>query len=631
MKGGWRIPAVDEGRAKRVWRCLGVALAVISLGPWSAPAAPAAATRTLSLSYDFARPVVELHEGQAQVTVSGCETLARVGEPSLPFRTARILLPPGFKVEKAAVHSPQPPVVLPGTWQSERGHRLASPWRPDERPAQTVTRGPAAPPPTLSNASHPIERAQLASVQRMLGCDIALVRLFPVIYRAANGQLLFSARLNVTLTLVPSGAKPASLSLARGQASARARVAAQVDNTGLLSEYQAAQAAKGPDAPPTHDYLLVTRASLAPSFQPLVERKTRDGLSVKVETMEAITASQPGRDAPEKLRNYIRYACTNWGVEYVLLGGDVATVPCRHAYVPRRLPERDCLVPCDLYFACLDGSWNRDGDARWGELTDGEEGGDVDLLAEVAVGRAPVDTPAEAADFVEKTVRYEQQGSGNAAEALLLATFLEQGSAQGGAMFDPLLPNLAGFSLRLLDDRPLTVPQWSAPDALRELNRGPHLVLYNGHGDADSVMRLSRRNLDALTNEDLFLFYSVGCNAGQFDNDQFSPDSIGEELVKRHRCGAFAAILNSRLGWFAAEEEWKYSGEFQIKLLDQLTRQGQTGLGRVCQFAKSEMLGQVETSGAMTYRLCYYGITFFGDPHLSFKLPHAKPRREGEA
>jgi len=404
----------------------------------------------------------------------------------------------------------------------------------------------------------------------------------------------------------------------------QARVASWVDNPEMLSEYRALQTATFPPATETVDYVIVTSASLAPAFQPLVEQKERDGLSVKLETMETISASQPGRDAPEKLRNYIRHACADWGVQYVLLGGDVDVVPCRYAYIPRRLPERDCLLPCDLYYACLDGSWNRDGDARWGETTDGESGGDVDLLAEVDVGRAPVDTPDEAAAFVQKTQRYEQQGPQHPETVLLLAASLEKGAAQGGAILDSLLPALTRFSLRSLDDRPYTTPQWHASQVLRELNAGPHLVLYNGHADADSVMRLSRGDLQSITNEDAFILCSVGCNAGQFDNDSFSPDSIGEELVSRPESGAVAAVLNSRWGWYDAQQEWKYSGEFQANFVKELMRSGQPGLARACQLAKISMLGHVENRGTMTYRWCYYGLTFFGDPHLSFKLPQAK-------
>ncbi len=64
-------------------------------------------------------------------------------------------------------------------------------------------------------------------------------------------------------------------------------------------------------------------------------------------------------------------------------------------------------MPADLYFACLDGSWNSNNDCAWGEPTDGEDGGDIDLFAEVYVGRAPVADFIELRNFVNKTVQYE--------------------------------------------------------------------------------------------------------------------------------------------------------------------------------------------------------------------------------
>jgi hypothetical protein len=179
-----------------------------------------------------------------------------------------------------------------------------------------------------------------------------------------------------------------------------------------------------------------------------------------------------------------------------------------------------------------------------------------------------------------------------------------------------------------LDDLTLTTPPWKAVDAIDAMNRSPHLVLYNGHGDTDKIMRLSTGDLNALTNQDLFLAYSVGCNAGQFDNDRFSPDSIGEELVKRPRFGAFAAVFNSRAGWYEARREERYSGEFQTKFFQQLLKKGQTRLGTACQVAKHEMLGHIEASGIMPYRWCYYEIILFGDPHVSLKLPGAASQAE---
>jgi hypothetical protein len=468
----------------------------------------------------------------------------------------------------------------------------------------------------------------------MQGQTIAILRVFPIQYYPAQRRLEFSRRLRVELSLTEEiGAGTVVTPPGSRQSDG---VAAFVDNPLTLAE------APGPESAPgflpasesqRFDYLLVTKLSLLPSFQPLVTQKTADGLAVKTETMENILASQPGRDSPEKLRNYIRFAYTNWGVRYVLLGGDINTVPCRYAYVYAGLPEFDSQIPCDLYYSCLDGSWNSDGDNRWGEPTDGENGGDVDLLGEVYVGRAPVDTVAEAQTWVAKTVRYEIDGNPNAGNARFLAMYLGFYApgvhAQGGDMLDPLLPIFSRFTVDWLDDRPFTSPQWNAASALTALNRSPHFAIYNGHGDVDSIMQLYPQDLDALTNRHPFFAYSVGCNAGEFDNDPFSPDCIGEQLLTRNSRGAFAAILNSRLGWFNPQNEEQFSGEFQTRFFAHLLTLGQTNLGVAHQLSKHDLIGDVETSGVMTYRWCYYEINLLGDPHVVLKPPYSGVTPQG--
>ena len=81
----------------------------------------------------------------------------------------------------------------------------------------------------------------------------------------------------------------------------------------------------------TYDYLLVSTAALLPAFQALIERRERAGLRVKAETMEHIVTQFRGRDPAEQLRNGIRFAYTNWGIQHVLLGGDSSSVPTRLA------------------------------------------------------------------------------------------------------------------------------------------------------------------------------------------------------------------------------------------------------------------------------------------------------------
>jgi len=589
-----------------------------------------ATERLIALSCQFDSPKIEQVDGKSRVTVPGCQTQNRAGEPCLPFRTVRVLLPPGCIVEKirGRMLSAQVAVALPGS--IERGR---DPLPSGRMWTSADSDGAQVQPNTVIIS--PARRAELVSVQRLDGHAIAIVRLFPAQYVEAERRLEFCSRWTVELSLTSEN--PEATVFAPNMRGA-ARVRAFVDNPRTLpgtvgADAEQFQPAGEPPGPPQFDYLLVTKSFLLPSFQPLVELKIADGLAVKTETMENILASQPGRDSPEKLRNYIRFAYTNWGVRYVLLGGDIETVPCRYAYVYANQPEFDSHIPCDLYYSCLDGSWNSDNDSRWGEPTDGDDGGDVDLLGEVYVGRAPVDTVQEAVTWVAKTVRYELDGNPNAGNARFLATYLGFYApgvhAQGGDMLDPLLPSFSRFTVEWLDDRPFTTAQWGAASALTALNRSPHVAIYNGHGDIDSLMQLGLGDLDALTNQHLFLAYSVGCNAGEFDNDQFSPDCIGEQLLTRHGRGAFAAILNSRLGWFNSQNEEQFSGEFQTRFFAELLARGHPQLGVAHLLSKHDMIGHVETSGLMTYRWCYYEINLLGDPHVAIKPPFSGVTPQG--
>jgi len=68
--------------------------------------------------------------------------------------------------------------------------------------------------------------------------------------------------------------------------------------------------------------------------------------------------------------------------------------PIRRALL--RAFSGDVLLPTDQYCVCLDGTWNADGDANWGELASpsiGEPGDDVDFVPDVNLGRAAARHP----------------------------------------------------------------------------------------------------------------------------------------------------------------------------------------------------------------------------------------------
>ena len=569
-----------------------------------------------------------------------CEHLRRAGAPLVPFRSIRLVLPPDHQIGTLEVRPLVEPITIAIAEPMEYG-RI-----PEATAAGNAVRVAAVDGPDAeiytSGQPHPADWVEQVSLQRMAGYQIALLRVFPVRYLPPSGHLLFAPQLEVRLTTESAAAYARNVRPpARLADRARERVADWVENPEALKQY--APRAVSLQGDESFDYLLVTRSNLVAAFQPLVDLKRQNGLAVKIETVESITSTQPGLDSPERIRNFIRSAYTQWGVTYVLLGGDATIVPCRYAYANMNLSEVESRIPADLYYACLDGSWNSDGDDRWGESTDGPAGGEVDLLAEVSVGRAPVDTAEEVATFVEKTLRYETLGHLQPEQVLLVAEYLKNtatGPAQGGDLFEPTLPYLTAYQQTWLDDRPFTTPQWTKPQLQTALDHSPHLALFNGHGDSETLMSPSLTpsrgirlaEIDALTNTTPFLAYSVGCNVGQFDNDRWSPDAVGEELVKRNRHGAFAAIFNSRLGWYDPIDESKYSGEFQARFFEHLLARGQTNLGVANQFSRHDLVGQIESSGLMPYRWCYYEITLLGDPHVAWQTPTptATPDTDGD-
>lgn len=578
------------------------------------------------MEYVFAAPVVsDAGEGFLNVAIADGLPFSRPGEPVLPAKIARILLPPDAVVRGV---SASPAAV-------EMRIALDAPVAFGRTPAPLASPHPVfiddAPDPAIyaSESPYPAQRAEFVSVQRLHGCAIAIVRVFPAQVLSADSLLVFWPRVRVSVAYDrPAPAKlPAARAAAATPSSATearlAQVREFVDNPEALSAdaptpSRTTVSAFPAEAPEAFDYLLVTAAALTNAFKPLVDHKVTAGLAVKVMTMEEILAGFSGVDNAAKLRACIAQAYETWGVTYVLLGGDVSTVPHRGAYA-RTSGYVDNALPCDLYFACLDGSWNGDGDALWGEPTDGDDGGDVDLLAEVYVGRAPVETPAEATNFVAKTIAYADNRHPQVETALFLGEFLKSENgldAQGGAGLDALLPSFVRHDVAWLDDRPVAGATWNVAAAIAALGAAPHLVAHNGHANRAYALRMANADIPQLENPHPFLLASTGCHAGAFDES----DCFAEEIVKLPEHGAFAAVMNSRFGWYNMVDPGRYSGQFVERLYARLLVSGDLAIGAAHQLAKHDMAGWVETDGTyMTYRWCYFETTLFGDPHTAMQ------------
>jgi hypothetical protein len=345
------------------------------------------------------------------------------GTPSLPAKHVYVVIPPGANVTG---------ISSAATEQVVARDILVYP----AQPARTTNDPPApfVPPDVAAYASDvklPVEAAVTQGMGTLHGYRLVSVRLNPVRYIAGKKELYLTRTIEATLTYDEDRRAAASVRLCqpRGRHEVRALVSnpqevdlftPQAANAGAVTSPGAA-----PDGPlaggTTALYLLITNEALAPSFQPLVDRRTAQGKPGKLVTTEWIYANYDGTrpdggtDDQTKIRNCIidHY---NHGTQWVCLAGDEAVVPVREC---RPVPlEPETIVAADLYYADVDGgNWDPDADGIYGELG---EVGITELIPDVFLGRIPVSTAEQAETYVSKVVTYEEASPDGFAGRVLL-------------------------------------------------------------------------------------------------------------------------------------------------------------------------------------------------------------------
>jgi len=381
-------------------------------------------------------------------------------------------------------------------------------------------------------------------------------------------------------------------------------------------------------------YLIITSEALASTFQTLADHRTAGGLPAVVKTVEWIEANyRHGADLQETIRGFIREAYERWGVEYVLLGGDTDIIPARYALSNFYPPTKTTDIPADLYYACLDGNWNADGDQYFGEAgSTSVPADDADMAAEVFLGRAPVSTVGEAQNFVAKVVGYETSpASGAYPNKILLAAEVLFRSESGditldGAVFaeeifhELVEPNSAMGVVRMYESFDETDGMGAPlyPGSVREtkaavvdsLNTSSFGIFVQiGHGFffnmsmGDTDMTVS--DADALANVDHpFLLYGLNCASCAFDYS-----CLMERFVQNDQGGAIASIGASRAAFPYTSNDFQYEF-FRLYYEDGVTR-----LGDLIDSSKLPWLS-LAYSNSFT-RWTFLNYTLLGDPGMA--------------
>ncbi|HWN80457.1 MAG TPA: C25 family cysteine peptidase, partial [Candidatus Udaeobacter sp.] len=401
--------------APPIGRGLGRALLVLAGLAALAAARPAAAVpyRAIAVGEDY-RVAFAPEDVKLESTPAGTRVELRDGidpedpaAPALPTITVVVEIPAELTVEQVSSTVEGEEVLAQGITLAAAG----APARIDDPPAP-----PAAVAPARLAAPWPAASARVLGESFGRGHRLVAVELAPVRWIPASQSLARASAIRFRLHLAPAADRPL--------AQTRVVPAWEADYAATLAQSlgqplpEAARAVGAPvrnrltvTFPPSANgapvaYVIVTSEAMRAPFESLAIWKTQKGRNAVVVTREWIASQYPnGADPAEQLRFFLKDAYQHWGTLFVLLGGDTEIVPAR--LVVSTLfasPEDPATIPTDLYYACLDGNWNQDGDDRVGEaITD-----NVDLVPELFVGRAPVSTLAEAATFVQRTLQHEQ-------------------------------------------------------------------------------------------------------------------------------------------------------------------------------------------------------------------------------
>ncbi len=547
------------------------------------------------------------------------------GAPRIPRRLVRVALPPGTAVAGIDVDASPPVTVARGVVPARvRVRPVGGPGRSGESGRRPSSASDPRPAPDGAPAT-------LLGVGTWHGVRIATLLVDPIVTEGDVVSVRPVVRVRVrTRPDADASPVPPRRPIRASRATARAIDAAL---RGVLDDDAALAAAApvrvdetgGPFAPTPApstegspvDAVIVAPDSLVGVWQRLADWRTAEGIATVVVAMGSVLASsRPGADDAETLRQYLADAYVRWGTRYVLLAGDSDGVPVRYAWSAYYYGGDE--IPTDLYYAGIDGTWNADGDARFGEVPEDAP----DLWAELLVGRLPAENAAEATAMIDKVIQAEVPADpAHSGRALLLGEVLFPSPWNPG---DPIqfdganyaelihVTSLAstGFDIvRMYENYPPypgSVPETRAA-VLDSLDAGFGWVLHYGHGYRFN-MHVGDGNVliadaDAMRNTGRPMhLYMVNCTAAAFDFD-----CLAEHLLQNPVGGA-ASVIGATNSAFA-NISTRYAEEYaRLEFTLGVRRLGDAFAGsRLPQTPAAEFSDNAET-------WTHYIYTLLGDP-----------------
>ncbi|MFH1100777.1 MAG: C25 family cysteine peptidase [Methanobacteriota archaeon] len=583
-----------------------------------------------------------------RIELPNAPCLGNPGDPLLPVYMANILIPSRKEVSSVD--------IILGDKVTIRIEKKIEPADTLVPCSQIDVATFPTPNPTIYTSAAPFPEKLFDQIgtQCFRGYRILSLSLYPIKYTPLTNILECYSEMTI---VVRTHIKENTHLLYRGLEVDDSEVKEKIDNPEVIQTYISNEPAQR--IVKKYDLLIITTDELKGGFFQLATVHNRRGISTIIKTLGAdIPLGNTVNQTCENIRNFTREMYTTWGIEYLLLGGDIDLVPAPTLYFGYDY-NNHVYGPSDFYYSCLDGPYNSNHNNRWGEATDGENGTDVDLRAEVYVGRACVGNRTEVGHFVNKTLKYLQMKNfctinidvyNNYLKKIVMAgeylrpgqfgdTYLEQlinrtDNTVGIPADEYDIERLYDHSWPGFDPNDPWDTGWPKDEIINEINNGTHIINHLGHSGPNKNLKLdigfSTTDVDRLVNDEPCFIYSQGCAAGAFDRDANTnpliEDSIMEYFTVKREHGAFAGLWNTRdsySGISTAFARWFWDGVIDKNI---------TVLSKANQYSKEQNLPRIQGQYGQDWRWQCYQLNYFGDPTLSLQLAlHAKALAPSEA
>jgi hypothetical protein len=283
------------------------------------------------------------------------------------------------------------------------------------------------------------------------------------------------------------------------------------------------------------DYIVITHPDFRESLKPLIVWRESRGLEVKVATIEEVYDEfSYGLADPTAIRDLLRHAHEHWAKpapRYVLLVGDAS-----YDYRDNLKAPNKSLLPTYLVQTHFVGETGSD---NW--FVDLDD----DSLPEMAIGRLPVRSTAEAKIVVDKTVGYERDPTpGEWRGRALFVADNDQPAFETTSddLIEGYLP--PGFQATKVYLSAFADSEESTARIIAEVNQGTAIVSYVGHAALNvwaQEKMFSSADIASLHNRSkLSFFVTMTCLDGYFHHPQV--ECLAEELLLAEGRGAIACF-----------------------------------------------------------------------------------------